>query len=89
MLTNTHETCILNLTTRNVSERGEKMNAKTIGKRLIELRGSKTQEEVSKALNIACSTLSMYERGERIPRDSIKIRIANYYDKPIYEIFYA
>lgn len=55
--------------------------------RLVELRGDRTQEEVARELNIAGSTLSMYERGERIPRDTIKIRIAKYYNKPIYDIF--
>ena len=65
------------------------MNGKEIGKRLVELRGNKTQEVVAKDLNISMSALSMYERGERIPRDNIKIRIAAYYNKPIYEIFYA
>lgn len=38
-------------------------------------------------LNISVSALSMYERGERIPRDNIKIRIASYYKKPINKIF--
>ena len=65
------------------------MNAKEIGQRLIKLRGNKTQEEVAKSLNISVSALSMYERGERIPRDNIKIRIAEYYNTPIFEIFFA
>lgn len=65
------------------------MDSKSIGKILVDLRGSKTQEEVSKALGISVSALSMYERGERIPRDTIKIRIASYYNKPICDIFYA
>ena len=64
------------------------MNAKAIGKRLIELRGNKTQEEVAKSLNISISALSMYERGERIPRDNVKIRISSYYKKPIHKIFF-
>lgn len=64
------------------------MDAKYIGKKLVKMRGAKTQEEVAKALNISTSTLSMYERGERIPRDNIKIRIASYYNKPICEIFF-
>ena len=64
------------------------MNAKAIGKRLIELRGNKTQEEVAKSLNISISALSMYERGERIPRDNVKIRISSYYTKPIHKIFF-
>lgn len=65
------------------------MNAKEIGKRLIELRGKKTQEEVAKAIDISVSALSMYERGERIPRDNIKIRIASYYQQPVHVIFYV
>ena len=65
------------------------MDAKKIGERLVELRGNKTQEEVSNALEISVSALSMYERGERIPRDNIKIRIAAYYKKPVHKIFFV
>lgn len=64
------------------------MNPVEIGKRLAELRGSRTQAEVALALGISVSALSMYENGERIPRDNIKIRIANYYKKPIHKIFF-
>ena len=65
------------------------MNAKKIGEILVKLRGDKTQEEVASAINTSVSALSMYERGERIPRDNIKIRIATYYQKPIHEIFFT
>lgn len=65
------------------------MDAKKIGNRLIALRKNKTQEEVARDLNISISALSMYERGERIPRDNIKIRISEYYGVPIYNIFFA
>ena len=65
------------------------MDPKAIGRRLVELRGSRTQEEVADALNISISALSMYERGERIPRDNIKIRISMYYKKPIHKIFFV
>nr|DAE19056.1 MAG TPA: helix-turn-helix domain protein [Siphoviridae sp. ctk4d14]DAY86483.1 MAG TPA: helix-turn-helix domain protein [Caudoviricetes sp.] len=64
------------------------MDAKAIGERLMELRGERTQAETAKELNISVSALSMYERGERIPRDNIKIRIAALFQKPISEIFY-
>lgn len=67
----------------------ENINKNDIGKRLVELRGSRTQAEVARALNISASAYSMYETGQRIPRDSIKIRIANYYKKPIHKIFYV
>lgn len=65
------------------------MNGSEIGKRLIALRGDKTQTEVAKELEISVSALSMYERGERIPRDNIKIRIARFYNTPITEIFFV
>lgn len=64
------------------------MDAKKIGGLLAELRGDKTQEEVSKAVGISASTLSMYERGERIPRDEIKLRLAKYYKKSVQSIFF-
>ena len=65
------------------------MDAKAIGERLVNMRGEKTQEEVANALGISVSALSMYERGERIPRDNIKIRISSYYKKPIHKIFFV
>lgn len=65
------------------------INTKAIGRRLTELRGSKTQKEVAGAVNISVSALSMYESGERIPRDNIKIRLSKYYNKPIVELFYT
>lgn len=64
------------------------MNPVEIGKRLIELRGSRTQQEVADSIGVAVSTYSMYENGQRIPRDNTKIRIANYFKKPIYKIFF-
>lgn len=65
------------------------MNAKSIGERLVELRGDRTQKEVADSLGISTSALSMYENGERVPRDSIKIKIADFYERPIFEIFFA
>lgn len=65
------------------------MNATDIGQRLIELRGNRTQEEVAKALGVSVSAIGMYERGERIPRDEIKIALAKFYDKTVQSIFFA
>ena len=50
-----------------------------MNEKLIELRRNRSQEEVAKALGISVSALSMYEQGNRIPRDEIKIRMAEYY----------
>lgn len=65
------------------------MDAVDIGKRLIELRGNRTQEEVARANDISVSAIGMYERGERIPRDELKIKLAAYYNKSVQEIFFA
>lgn len=65
------------------------MNAKAIGKRLVALRGDRTQAEVSREIGSSLSAIGMYERGERIPRDEVKLAIARYYDTTVQAIFYA
>lgn len=65
------------------------MNKEVIAKKLTELRGERTREEVSNVLGISVSTLQMYENGQRIPRDVIKIKIAEYYQKSVGDIFFA
>lgn len=65
------------------------MNAVDIGKRLIKLRGNRTQDEVAKANGMSLSAIGMYERGERIPRDEIKIKLANYYNTTVQDIFFT
>lgn len=61
----------------------------TTGMILRRLRGSKTQEEVANDLGITKSSWAMYERDERIPRDEVKVRIANYFGRSIQELFYT
>lgn len=61
----------------------------SIGAKLKSLRGAKTQQEVAKDLNITKSALAMYERDERVPRDEIKVRIANYYGESVQSIFFS
>lgn len=57
------------------------------GKRLIKLRGNRSQAEVAKAVGIATSTLGMYETEQRVPRDSTKIALAKYYKTTVQKIF--
>ena len=64
------------------------MNAKEIGNRLTKLRGNRSQQEVVKAVDISPSALSMYENGERIPRDEVKERLAAYYDTTVQALFF-
>ena len=64
------------------------MNAAKIGKKLATLRGDKSQMEVAEAVEISISALSMYERGERIPRDEIKVKLANFFNSTVQAIFF-
>ena len=65
------------------------MDNKAIGRKLRTLRGVLDAKNVADALGISTSALFMYERGERIPRDQIKKRIAQYFGKSVEEIFFA
>lgn len=64
------------------------MDAEKISKKLIQLRGKKSLKEVAAANGISISALSMYEAGNRIPRDEIKIRLAKYYGRSVESIFF-
>lgn len=59
-----------------------------IAKRLIELRGKASREETAAAIGISVSALQMYENAQRIPKDSIKVRISNHFNKTVQEIFF-
>ena len=60
-----------------------------IGEKLVRLRGEKTQKKVAEDLGISISALSMYETDSRVPRDSIKIRLADYYGMNIADLFFG
>lgn len=65
------------------------MDRGKIAERLVKLRGKRTQAEVAEAIGVSPSAYSMYETGERIPRDETKIRIAQYYKRTVNSIFFA
>lgn len=79
--------CDVNHATKT-EERGDNLEAKEIGRRLAALRGSRSQTEVASKLGLSTSAISMYENGERIPKDEIKIRIAKFYKKSVQSIFF-
>lgn len=60
----------------------------TVAERLVKARGNKRREEVAEAIGVSLSAISMYENGERIPRDETKIKIANYYGTTVQELFF-
>lgn len=59
-----------------------------VAKKLISLRGDRSREEVAEAVEISVSALQMYENGQRIPKDKIKIRLANYYGVSVQYLFF-
>lgn len=64
------------------------VGADEMGKRLIKLRGNRSQAEVAKCCSITPTALSNYERGDRIPRDDVKVRLANFYGVSLESIFF-
>jgi transcriptional regulator with XRE-family HTH domain len=65
------------------------MDKLKIAERLRELRGDKSQREVAEAVGTTAMAISLYESGERVPRDEIKIRLARYYKTTVDALFYA
>lgn len=65
------------------------MSPTIIGDRIRSMRGAESQGSLANKLNISRSALAMYERGERIPRDEVKIRIAKYFNVSVESIFYS
>lgn len=59
-----------------------------VPERLIAARGDRTQQEVADAVGVTRSALGMYETGDRVPRDDIKVRLADFYELPIQDLFY-
>ena len=68
----------------------EAIDGVQIGKRIKDLRNqhNMTAEELGKALGISSSAVNMYECGQRVPRDEIKISIAEYFGVSVESIFY-
>lgn len=65
------------------------VDLEVIAERLIALRGDRTREEVAKAVGISLSALGMYEQGRRMPRDEVKVNLANYFNKDVQSIFFT
>lgn len=65
------------------------MDKAQIAARLKALRGNKSQQEVANAIGVTPMAISLYESGERIPRDEIKIKIAEYFKTTVDAIFFA
>lgn len=62
-------------------------DAAAIGSTLRELRGNLPRLTVASACGISVSALTMYETGQRVPRDEIKVKLARFYGKAVETIF--
>ena len=61
----------------------------SIAKRLVAARGKRSRKVVADAVGISVSALTMYELGYRVPKDEIKVRIANYYGRTVQSLFFG
>ena len=59
------------------------------GEKLRELRGSRTQAEVAEAIGVSTSAYASYEQGVRVPKDTVKVKLAQYYRKSVAYIFFS
>lgn len=66
----------------------ETLNAGRMASKLRELRGNRTQEDIAQAVGISRSAYMMYENGERIPRDYIKKKLADFYNVSVGSLFF-
>lgn len=57
--------------------------------RALRIEKKKTQKQVADDLNITKSALAMYEKDNRMPRDEIKVRIAEYYGESVQSLFFT
>lgn len=65
------------------------MNQVAMGQRIRALRGAESRQDLATKLQVSKSALAMYERGERVPRDEVKFRMARYFNVSIESIFFA
>ena len=63
---------------------------KSLGEKLATLRNDRnlTQKELGIEVGVSTASIAMYELDERVPRDEIKKRIANFFGKTVQEIFF-
>lgn len=60
----------------------------TTAEKLVSLRGGKSREEVAKSVGVSLSAIAMYESGARIPRDEIKVKLADYFGTSVQSLFF-
>lgn len=61
----------------------------SIAQKLVQLRGNRTQEEIAKAVGVSRTAIMMYENGQRVPKDEIKVRLAQFYQVSVVDLFFS
>lgn len=59
----------------------------TVAEKLIKARGDRTRENVADAVGVSVSAIGMYENGSRIPRDEIKVKLADFFGVSVQDLF--
>ncbi len=69
---------------------GNEVDREKMAQVLRSLRREKgeTQAEVAKSVGISASAYAMYETGERVPRDDVKVMIAKHFNRSVKGIFF-
>lgn len=65
------------------------MDRALVAEKLKNYRAGRPQREIAEKVGISQSTYAMYETGERMPSDEIKVKLARLYNKTVQEIFFA
>ena len=65
------------------------MNPEIIGKRLRDLRGERSQAEIAEAVGVTAMAISQYERGERVPSDAVKLKLAELFELRVDLLFFT
>lgn len=61
---------------------------KIVGERLKEARGNRSRSEIAERVGVSTSAIQMYEDGKRMPRDTVKVRLANVLGVSVADVFY-
>lgn len=69
----------------------EQIDGVKIGNRIRGIRTERGEsaEVLAKSIGVSNSAIAMYEIGKRIPRDEIKIKIAEHFGMPVESIFFT
>ena len=60
----------------------------SVAERLREARGETPRNVVAEEVGITVSAISMYENGDRVPRDEVKVKLARLYGRTVQELFF-